>query len=104
MLTVGSEMAPSRSRFISFCFSMSGTWSTVMLLAWHVKQQTDAVTLGKLRTPNLRIQSGYEQQNRSWNFKKTGRFLENRAVFTLTDFVDRVGSIFWILFWLKTLK
>jgi hypothetical protein len=30
-----------------------------MLLAWHVKQQTDAVTLGKLRTPNLRIQSGY---------------------------------------------
>jgi hypothetical protein len=59
MLTVGSEMVPRRSRFISLCFSMSGTRSTVMLLAWHVKQQTDAVTLGKLRTPNLRIQSGY---------------------------------------------
>jgi hypothetical protein len=51
----------------------------------------------KLRMPNLRIQSGYEQQNRS-------KFQENRAVFTSMNFVDRVASIFWIMFWPKTFK
>lgn len=36
MMPLGSERAPKRSKFMSFLFSMSGTLSAGILVAWHV--------------------------------------------------------------------
>jgi hypothetical protein len=55
---------------------------------------------GKLWTSNHKLKSGYEQQHT----KNQSKFQENRAVFTSTNFADRVASIFLILFWANLLK
>lgn len=62
MPTVGSEMAPSRRRFISWRLPMSGTRSAGMLLAaWHVMV---VAVLGTRSRPKPRPLTGLPSEAR----------------------------------------